>query len=79
MREERVEPGGIPARLYDPGGARGLLLFGHGGGYSKNAGRFVRLCRRYAEGTGLSVVCIDAVDHGERRPSTAGGPVPPRY
>lgn len=32
------------------------------------------LCRRYAGRSGLAVLCIDAVDHGERRPQ---GQVPP--
>jgi pimeloyl-ACP methyl ester carboxylesterase len=67
MREERVEADGIPAKVYDPGAATGLLLFGHGGGASKDDDRVVDLGRRYADGTGLAVVCIDAVDHGERR------------
>lgn len=65
--EERIENGGVPARLFRPEGATGLLLLGHGGGYSKDGSRFVRLCRRYAEATGLAVVCIDAVAHGERQ------------
>jgi pimeloyl-ACP methyl ester carboxylesterase len=66
MREERIEPAGIPAKLYDPGDARGLLLLGHGGGSTKDEPRFVEVGRQLAEGTGLSVVCIDAVLHGER-------------
>ena len=66
MREERIEPAGIPAKLYDPGEARGLLLLGHGGGSSKDEERCVALGRQLAEGTGLRVVCIDAVGHGER-------------
>src|SRR5687767_1987416 len=66
MREERIEVDGIPARLYEPDGASGLLLLGHGGGRSKDGDRFVSLARTYAERTGLAVVCIDAVDHGER-------------
>ena len=74
MREERLEPGGVPTRLYDPGGAQGLLLLGHGGAHGKDSERFVGLCRRYAAETGLAVVCIDAVDHGERRPA---GPLEP--
>ena len=69
MHEERIDAGGIPARLYRPDGARGLLLLGHGGGRSKDAERFVGLAREHAVGTGLAVVCIDAVDHGERRPT----------
>jgi dienelactone hydrolase len=68
MREERIDNGGVPAKLYDPGDARGLLLFGHGGAHSKDSERFVRMCRSYADQTGLAVVCIDAVDHGEREP-----------
>ena len=67
MREERIERDGIPARLYDPGDARGVLLLGHGGAHSKDSERFVRLSRTYAEQTRLAVVCIDAVDHGERK------------
>ena len=66
MQETRIEPAGIPAKLYDPGNARGLLLLGHGGGGSKDAENFVTLGRALAEGTGLRVVCIDAVGHGER-------------
>src|SRR4051812_15229061 len=67
MWEERIECGGIPGRLYDPGGAQGVLLFGHGGAHSKDSERFVRLSRVYAERTGLAVVCIDAIGHGERK------------
>lgn len=66
VQEERLDVG-VPARLYDPGGAKGLLLIGHGGGRSKDTERVVDLCRRYAAGTGLATLCIDAVDHGERR------------
>jgi pimeloyl-ACP methyl ester carboxylesterase len=66
VQETRIEPAGIPAKLYDPGDARGLLLLGHGGGGSKDADNFVALGRQLAEGTGLRVVCIDAVGHGER-------------
>jgi len=79
VREERIENDRIPGRLYEPGDARGVLLFGHGGGHSKDSERFVRLCRTYAEQTGLAVVCIDAVDHGERRPQGATAGVPPRW
>jgi len=66
VQESRIEPAGIPAKLYDPGDARGLLLLGHGGGGSKDADNFVALGRQLAEGTSLRVVCIDAVGHGER-------------
>jgi pimeloyl-ACP methyl ester carboxylesterase len=80
VREERIETDGIPGRLYDPGDARGLLLFGHGGGHGKDSERFVRLARHHAEETGLAVVCIDAVDHGERRPQgVSPGGLPPRW
>ena len=79
VREERFENDGVPGRLYDPGEARGLLLFGHGGGHGKDSERFVRLARTYAEQTGLAVVCIDAVDHGERRPPAATPDLPPRW
>lgn len=70
MREERIETDGIPAKLYDPGDARGLLLLGHGGGGSKDDERFVGLGRQYAETTGLAVVCIDGPAHGERAPKS---------
>jgi pimeloyl-ACP methyl ester carboxylesterase len=66
VNEARIEPAGIPAKLYDPGDARGLLLLGHGGGSTKDADNMVTLARELAEGTGLRVVCIDAVGHGER-------------
>jgi len=76
MREARIQIGGIPARLYDRGDATALLLLGHGGGHSKDSERFVNLSRHYAEMTGLAVVCIDAVDHGERKPAAASPDVP---
>jgi pimeloyl-ACP methyl ester carboxylesterase len=79
MREERIDNGGVPAKLYNPGGARGLLLFGHGGGHSKDSERVVRMCRSYAEQTGLAVVCIDAVDHGERKPNGVSEGLPARW
>ena len=79
MREERVEIGGVPGRVYMHADARGLLLLGHGGGHSKDAERFVDLSRHYARRTGLAVVCIDAVDHGERKPAAAGPEIPPRW
>jgi pimeloyl-ACP methyl ester carboxylesterase len=75
MEESRIEPVGIPTRLYDPGHHAGSLLLGHGGGeLGKDSDRFVELCRRYATETGLAVACIDAIDHGERRPT---GPLEP--
>ena len=79
MREQRIDTGGVPAKLYDPGGASGLLLFGHGGEHSKDSERYVRLCQRYADQTGLAVVCIDAVDHGERMPMGVNAGLPPRW
>lgn len=76
MREERIETHGIPAKLYDRGDATAVLLLGHGGGYGKDAERFEKLSRHYAELTGLAVVCMDAVDHGERKPETATSDLP---
>lgn len=76
MREERIDVGGVPAIVYQPPGAAGVLLLGHGGGHSKDSPRFERLARQYADETGLAVVCIDAVDHGERQSATTGGPIP---
>lgn len=79
MREERIDTGGVPGMVYDPGDAAGLLLFGHGGTYSKDSERFVRICRTYADQTGLAVVCIDAVDHGERKQNNATQGLPPSW
>lgn len=79
MREERIEIAGIPTRLYEPPGADGLLLLGHGGGASKDVPRFVQLARDYATATGLAAVCIDAVDHGERRPPNVTADLPERW
>jgi len=76
MREDRTETDGIPATVYDPGRATALLLLAHGGSHGKDSERFVHLSRRYAEATGLAVVCIDAVDHGERKPPDANVNVP---
>ena len=66
MREERIEDGGVPARIYDPGGSKGVLLLGHGHTQSKDDELYVALGRQYASETGLAVVCIDALNHGER-------------
>jgi pimeloyl-ACP methyl ester carboxylesterase len=79
MREERIECDGVPARLYEPAEARGVLLLGHGGAHSKDSERFVRLSRTYAEQTALAVVCIDAVDHGERKPKAVSEEIPPHW
>lgn len=79
MLEERIEVSGIPAKLYLPDDARGLLLLGHGGAHSKDGSRFVRLSRWHAERTGLAVVCIDAIDHGERSQPSVGGPIPKEW
>ena len=79
MRDERIEVDGIPGRLHAPDGATGLLLLGHGGARSKDSGRFVDLSRTYAERTGLAVVCIDAVDHGERAPANGEPGLPARW
>lgn len=76
MRELRIETDGVPARLYEPEGAEGLLLLGHGGASNKDESRFVELGRRYAEGTGLAVVCIDIVGHGERETTPVPAPRP---
>src|SRR5688500_6481106 len=70
MREERIETDGVPAKLYEPGDAGGLLLLGHGIDGSKDEERFVNLGRHYAESTGLAVVCIDGPAHGDRAPQT---------
>jgi pimeloyl-ACP methyl ester carboxylesterase len=77
--EERIENSDVPAKLYRPTGARSLLLLGHGGGKSKDGDRFVSLSRLYAVNTGLAVVCIDAVDHGERLPLVAGAGLPAEW
>jgi pimeloyl-ACP methyl ester carboxylesterase len=79
LAEERIETDGIPGRLYVPGGAEGLLLLGHGGGKSKDSDRFVKLSRLYAASTGLAVVCIDAVDHGERKPVAVQDQLPAEW
>lgn len=68
MREERIESDGVPAKLYAPDDASGLVLLGHGIDGSKDEERFVNLGRLYAEATGLAVVCIDGPAHGERAP-----------
>jgi len=79
LSEFRIDPEGIPATVYDPGGGAGLLLLGHGGGRSKDSKRFVELARTYANRTGLVVVCMDAVDHGERKPPNARPGLPPLW
>lgn len=79
VQEERIEIEGIPARLYAARHAPALLLLGHGGAHSKDGPRFVRLCRTYAEHTGLAVVCIDAVDHGERKRPSVSADIPKQW
>ena len=79
VQEERIEIEGIPARLYAARDAPALLLLGHGGTHSKDGPRFVRLCRTYAEHTGLAVVCIDAVDHGERKRPSVSADIPKQW
>jgi dienelactone hydrolase len=79
MREERVDLDGLPAKIYDPGEASALFLFGHGGAHSKDSSRFVDLCQTYALRTGLAVVCVDAVDHGERSVSGSNSSLPERW
>jgi dienelactone hydrolase len=70
MREYRIEPGGVPARVYEPDGAAGVLLLGHRGTHSKDHPDVVAIARTYAAATGLAVACMDASAHGERRPRT---------
>ena len=70
VHEERVVVAGVPARVYRPAGATGLLLLGHRGTQGKDHPRFVELGRQLADRTGLAVVCIDAPAHGERSPAT---------
>lgn len=79
MKEERIATQGVPARLYVPDGATGLLLLGHGGGASKDEERFVQLGRQFAEGTGLATVCIDIVGHGERQAELGALPALDRF
>lgn len=79
VHEETIDVGGVPASVYRPPGATGVLLLGHGGGHGKDSPRFVRLARQYAGETGLAVLCIDAVDHGARRSDGAGGAIPPGW
>jgi pimeloyl-ACP methyl ester carboxylesterase len=76
MKADRLEIEGIPARIYEPDGADGLLLLGHGGQGSKDEERFVALGRQYATETGLAVVCIDITGHGERQVASAPSPTP---
>ena len=71
MREVRLEAASVPFKLYDPGNPNGLLLLGHRGGSGKDDPRIVEHAHRFADSTGLAVVCIDAPAHGERRPSSS--------
>jgi dienelactone hydrolase len=66
VREYRLMVGDVPTRVYEPAGAKGLVLLGHNGTWSKDHPRFVMLGRHYAAETGLAVVCVDAFAHGER-------------
>jgi dienelactone hydrolase len=66
VQETKTDIDGIPARIYDPGAATGVLLLGHGHTQSKDDELYITLGRQYASETGLAVACIDAVNHGER-------------
>ena len=57
---EDVDAGGVPARLYAPAGARGALLYLHGGGFV--LGDLVThdgIARRLAARTGWAVLLVD--------------------
>lgn len=69
MRERTLDVGGVPTRLYE-GESADLLLYGHRGTLSKDDERSVHLCRTLARATGLSVLAIDAPQHGARSPRT---------
>jgi dienelactone hydrolase len=66
VQETKTDIDGIPARIYDPGDAKGVLLLGHGHSQSKDDELYLHLGRQYATETGLAVACIDAINHGER-------------
>jgi hypothetical protein len=70
VQETKTDIDGIPARIYDPGDATGVLLLGHGHSQSKDDQLYITLGQQYARETGLAVACIDAVNHGERATGT---------
>lgn len=65
MDERVLDLGGVPTRLYE-GRSNELLLYGHRGTLGKDHDRSVELCRTFEQETGLTVVAIDAPQHGVR-------------
>jgi pimeloyl-ACP methyl ester carboxylesterase len=70
VREYRVDSDGVPARVYEPPASRGLLFLGHRGTHSKDDPFYVDLGRQLASDCNLTVACIDAPCHGERKPDS---------
>jgi acetyl esterase len=57
---EAVQAGGRPAALYDPGGAQGLLVWLHGGGWILgDLPAFDRVARALANAAGHKVLLVD--------------------
>jgi pimeloyl-ACP methyl ester carboxylesterase len=70
IREYRIDADGVPGLVYEPDAPRGLLLLGHRGTHSKDDAFYVDLGRRLASECCVTVACIDAPCHGERKPSS---------
>lgn len=69
MRERVLDCGGVPTRLYE-GSSDELLLFAHRGTLSKDDEWSIQWCTTLNQQLGLTVVAIDAPQHGARVPST---------
>jgi dienelactone hydrolase len=67
--EQLFTLGEVPGVLWTPegaGGARPLIVMGHGGGQHKKAPGIVARARRFAAESGFAVVAADVPGHGDR-------------
>ncbi|MFF0307951.1 dienelactone hydrolase family protein [Streptosporangium sp. NPDC004379] len=74
VTERLFNLGETPGVLWTPedaGGARPLILMGHGGGQHKKAPGIVVRARHFVVGGGFAVAAVDAPNHGDR-PKTEG-------
>jgi acetyl esterase/lipase len=57
---EDVSAGGVPARVYDPGGSAAGVVYFHGGGWVLGSlGSHDKLCRTLAARSGCTVISVD--------------------
>jgi hypothetical protein len=71
MPKTHVTAGDVPGFVFTPRDVEGplpLVLLGHGAHFGKDDPTMQALCWGFAYGVPSAVLCIDAPNHGERRP-----------